>query len=382
MRELLDVIGEEEMVQLKAAFTEIQQPRTDFELKHFVVQQHDTEPQQYAQCVLEMQMKFMNVRRALITKRRINAEIEALRKTQGDLDIIACDIELKEIDLEDQELALMGALREFRALYALWKGFEKRYTRQELNAAQAEYWKKRLTRQANADIMATGRIGVGNIDALRLIGMSPVPALDHVRDVEKRALESGDLKILIVVATEKKAVDGLPCIEKIVIPSGVQYRIYNVWGRPIDDAYNDAVSVLLADGAEYMFTVEDDTFPEPDALKRLLDHARTGIDAICGWYPKRSEVREGAPIVIGGDGKRTALMDDGGVHEVFAMPMGCTLIRANLFLKMEQPWFATTTHLTQDTFFSQKLRDIGVKPLCDTSIKCKHIDRETHQVYS
>ena len=363
---------------LQSAFTEIQQPRTDFELKHFVVDQHEGDPQRYAQCVLEIQTKFNNIRRALINKRKINYEIDSADISNP---LVQFDVEGKRIDLEEQDLALLGAVREFQALYKLFLSFEKKFTREEINAAQPEYWVKRLTRQANHDLLANGRVGVGNIDALRMIGRAPVPALDHIRDVEKRALSVGDIKILFCIATEKKADKGLPCLEGLEIPAGIQYKIFNVFGRKVDDAYNEGVRQTLEDGADFMFTVEDDTFPPPDALIRLLAHARNGADAIGAWYPKRQVAYEGAPIAIGPDGKRMALPADGKVHEVFALPMGCTLIRANLFLKTDFPWFATTDHLTQDTFFSQKLRDIGVTPLCDTSIRCKHIDRDTHQVY-
>jgi hypothetical protein len=376
-----DTIDDRALDTLQSAFAEIQQPRTDYELQHFVVGQHDTDPQKYAQCVLELQIKFNAVRRALIYKRRILAEIETL-KTKADDPLSTYDAELKAIDLEEQDMAMIGALREFQALYRIFKTFGKQYTRQELNGAQEEYWRLRLTRQANQDLLASGRVSVGNIDALRQIGRSPVPQLDHVRDVERRALAVGDIKVLIAVATEKKAVDGLPCLKDVEIPSGVQVKIYNVWGKQVADAYNDAARTALEDGADFLFTVEDDTFPPADALHKLLAHCRTdAVDAIGGWYPKRQATPEGAPIIIGKDGKRTALVADGAVHEVFAMPMGCTLIRTNLFLKTDFPWFATTEHLTQDTFFSQKLRDVGVRPLIDTSIRCKHVDRVTNEVF-
>ena len=373
-------IDNQALEELQNAFVEIQQPRTDYELRHFVVRQHDTESQQYAQCVLELQIKYNAIRRALIQKRRLQVEISELLK-QKDNPLAVYDAESKEIDLEEQDMAMIGALREFQALYYIFKGFSKRYTRLELNLAQEEYWTKRLTRQANHDLLASGRVSVGNIDALRQIGRSPVPELDHIRDVEQRALSNGDIKILIAVPTEHKAVDGLPCLKDIQIPSGVQCKQYNVFGMKIADAYNNAVREVLKDGADFLFTVEDDTFPPPDALFRLFQHCKNGVDAIGAWYPKRSSVREGAPIVIGKDGKRQALDADGAVHEVFSLPMGCTLFRTNLFVKTEFPWFATTDHLTQDTFFSQKLRDIGVTPLCDTSIRCKHIDRITKEVF-
>ena len=128
---------------------EIQQARPDYALEHFVVGQHDTEPQQYAQCVLELQVKYDNIRRALLAKKKIDIEIRQL-ETKGD-ELSLIDAEMKRIDLEEQDRAMLGAWREFQALYRIWKSFEHKYTREELNNAQEEYWIKRLTRQANQE---------------------------------------------------------------------------------------------------------------------------------------------------------------------------------------------------------------------------------------
>jgi hypothetical protein len=81
------------------------------------------------------------------------------------------------------------------------------------------------------------------------------------------------------------------------------------------------------------------------------------------------------------DGKRQALPADGQMHEVYTIPMGCTLFPMSVFLATEFPYFATTDNLTQDSFFSQKARDAGYSLIVDTSIRCKHIDVATGEVY-
>lgn len=374
---------------LLQAFDEIQMARTPYQLKHFVVGQHDTEEQRYAQCVLELQIKYDVIKRAILGRERLQLEKRQL-ENQAHLasnadDKIGARIKeiealTKQIDVEEQDRAFKGALREFTALYAIFKTFKKHYTRDDLNNAQPDYWQKRLTRQANQEILALGRVGVGNADALRMIGLSPVPELDHIRSVEQRYLENGDCKVLIVVPTEKKA-ESLPVLEGVVIPSGMQVKYYNVFGRKVADAYNDAAQVAIKDGADYMFCVEDDTFPPPDALVRLLGIVNAHPKTIAGgWYPKRQEIREGTPIVVQ-DGRRRALEADGKTHEVHTIPQGCTVIPTAIFLQTTFPWFATTEHLTQDSFFSQLARDAGWTLLCDTSIRCKHVDRDTGKVY-
>lgn len=372
---------------LLKAFDEIQMARTPYILKHFVVGQHDTAEQQYAQCVLELQIKYDVIRRAILGREKLKIEQAKIERAAllivdpEDKRVKEIEAKLKGFDVEEQDRAMKGALREFAALYDLFKGYNQ-YTRDDLNKAQSDYWTKRLTRQANQDMLAFGRIQVGNADALRMAGMSPIPQLDHIRSVEQKYLEIADCKIMIVVPTEKKAVNGLPCLDGLVIPTGAQVKYLNVFGRKIDDAYNYAAMELLKDGADFMLTVEDDTFPPVDALVKLLDYCRNHLKTIYGgWYPKRQEVFEGAPIIIGKDGKRTFLDADGQLHECYTLPMGCTLFPVEVFLQTKHPWFATTEHMTQDSFFSQLARDAGWRLMCDTSIRCKHVDRMTRKVY-
>jgi hypothetical protein len=366
--------------ELEGAFLEIQQPRTGYVLNKFVVGQHDTDEQRYAQCVLEMQIKYDNIRRAKLNKRKLEIKIAELEAKHNELDQIEADI--IKIDLEEQDRAMLGALREFECLYNIWQSFPKKYSRNELDANQEQYWKLRLQRQAYQDVQSTGRIGAGNHEALRQIGMAGVPELDHVREVEKKYLEVGDIKCLIVVPTREKA-SSLPVLEKLEIPSGVQVKYYNVYGRNVHDAYNDAVMTALKDKADFMLSVEDDTFPPSDAFVKLMSHFRNSQNKkiiLGGWYPKKTASKEGTPIILI-DGKRQALPADGQMHEVYTIPMGCTLFPMSVFLATEFPYFATTDNLTQDSFFSQKARDAGYSLIVDTSIRCKHVDVATGEIF-
>lgn len=167
MSELIPKVESE----LQDAIRAIQQPRTNFQLEHFVVGQHDTEPRRWMQCVLELQLKIHALKRAAIVRRQIERKIVAFESLAS---IEAGDeAELLRLDLEAHELATLGAIREAETLYSIFKSFQKIYTREELDEAEAEYWQKRIMRQARQEINATGAIGVGNQDALEQIGVPP-----------------------------------------------------------------------------------------------------------------------------------------------------------------------------------------------------------------
>jgi len=369
--------------ELEQSFLEIQQPRTSYVIEKFVVGQHDTIEMQFSQCVLEIQIKVANLKRAKLGKRKIEIQIKELEDKGTEIDQI--DADLKRIDLQEQDFAVLGALRELETLYKIYQSFPKKYTREEIDNAQENYWKLRLERQAQQDLQATGRIGVGNSEALRQINLTGTPKLDHIREVEKKYLEVGDVKVLIVVPTREKA-ENLPVLEKLSIPSGVQIKYLNVFGRSTADAYNDAIQTALEDNAHFLLTVEDDTFPPDDGFFKLLQRYREIGDpkvVLGGYYVKKQENREGVHIQIVG-GKRQSLTlcnKDVGVYEVYTIAQGFTLFPMECFLQTEYPWTVTTAHLTQDSFLSQKLRDKGFKLLVDGDIKCRHLDVTSGKYY-
>ena len=168
--------------ELRDAILAIQQPRTDFQLAHFVVGQHDTDPRRWHQCVLELSLKIYNLKRARIERRIAERKIFELRK-HGAID----EAELAELDLEQHELAVIGAAREAQTLYAIYKSFGRTYTHAELMAAEAEYWQKRLTRQAKHSLVATGRIGAGDLDSFEQIGQ-PV-TLEFLKRMERETCQ-------------------------------------------------------------------------------------------------------------------------------------------------------------------------------------------------
>ena len=395
-------------------FNAIQMARTPEVLRKFVIgaQAMDHPAQGWAQCVLELQIKYDDIRRAKINAELIELEIADL-ETTGDTKSLL-NAKLKRIDLEAQDRAMLGAVREFQSLYTIYQSFDKRYTRDELNTSQVEYWQNRLTRQALQEQQSRQLgIGAGNLEALREIELSPLslpapmealklpggfnvsdvvrtedrflsaPAADDVAAVQSRYLETGKQRLLIVTLTASDTQpESVAALERpYVIPATIERRKHCIHGMTIDRGYTEAVFQAIRDGATHLMCIEDDTFPPLDAIERLLAHDE---DIVCGWYPKRQTgKRVGVPIILN-DGKRQTLDDpDGhaGLVELYTAPMGCTLIKVDVFKKIEMPWFVTTGQLTQDSFFSQKARDAGYTLWCDTSIRCDHIDRDTGIVY-
>ncbi|MDP3955830.1 MAG: hypothetical protein Q8Q18_01120 [bacterium] len=364
--------------EMTVAFEEIQMARPPYVLKNMVVGSRHTPEQQYAQCVLELSIAYDNLRLAQchLEEKDIDIEENNTPGRRGEL-----EREVMHIEQEQLKRAMLGALREFECLYEMWEAFPQKYTRHDLDMAQPTEYKRRLEIQAQHDLNASGRISASNQEGLRQIGVTPYPQLDIGRSIEERYLEGGKSRILLAVPTEHKAEKGLLCIEGLEMPNGSEVKIFNSWGRSVDDSYNHIVQTALEDKADYIITIEDDTFPDKDALVRLMDVLKNNEDCAVGaWYPKREKSKQGVHIVLK-NGKRQQMKCDGSLQEAYTMAMGCSIYPIEMFMKIPYPWFKTTANLSQDSFFSQLAREAGFKLLVDTSIKCKHIDRKTGEVF-
>lgn len=166
------------------ALAEIQKPRSRFQLEKFVVGQHDTDDQQYRQTLLEIQNTFYTIKIVKLELKKQEIEISRLKASGDEIDAI--DAEIKEIGMEQTRLTMIGAERELRDLVQIWESFEHKYTYEEMEKLQPEYWSARLTRQAQLEAMGSGgKVGWASLDALRQVGEFEVPKIEHIEEPAK-----------------------------------------------------------------------------------------------------------------------------------------------------------------------------------------------------
>lgn len=150
------------------AMAEIQQSRSNFQLEKFVVNQHDTEEMRYMQTVIELQQLYYTIKTVSLEMKKTEIEIARLRATGDEVDEI--DAQIKELGLEQTRLVGIGAFRELDTLLAIYNSFEHKYTREEIEAAQPDYWNKRLNRQATLEAIGGTQAQAAHLDSLRQIG--------------------------------------------------------------------------------------------------------------------------------------------------------------------------------------------------------------------
>lgn len=151
------------------SIAEIQQPRSKFQIEKFVVNQHDTSEMQYYQVLLEIQSLYDSLKSASFDYRKNEIRVKRLKESGDEIDAI--DAEQIEYGMEQTKMIAYGAVRELEHLLNIYNSFPVKYSREQIEIAQPEYWSRRLTRQINLDMIGNGSsVNPANLEALRQIG--------------------------------------------------------------------------------------------------------------------------------------------------------------------------------------------------------------------
>lgn len=143
--------------------------RSRFQLRHFVIGQHDTMPMKWRQIIIEAQQLAYNIRMAELDIERKRIEIHKLLSTGDPLDAI--EAEEKQLGIALTERTLVGARLEMSWLEELAEEIGS-FTFDEIEADQPNYWQKRLQRQADTDVFAAQHgISAGNVQSMLNAGL-------------------------------------------------------------------------------------------------------------------------------------------------------------------------------------------------------------------
>ena len=170
-------------------------------------------------------------------------------------------------------------------------------------------------------------------------------------------------------------------------------------GMPFDMARNTACQQALDGGFEYLFFLDDDCCPPPDAILRLLSH---NVPIVSGVYYRRSNPI-GFPVMlrnVPGGRKYVTEYKIPDLIEVDYVGAGCLLIHRSVLEQMppqqrpcpnckttfdsEHRWFDWRVdwldrdtdglnRLSEDYQWNEWARKNGFKIMVDTSIQCRHI---------
>lgn len=154
---------------IQEAIDQIQLNRTRYQLEHFVVGQHHTPEMQYRQLLSEADVLLGTIKETELRIRKIEAEAEELRTTSKQSDAI--EAEIKELGLKFLHRHIKNASRELAILEELFESYPK-YTIEDIEADQEDYWHDRLLRTAHFQAMG-GSVTWAQIEAIWQAGLLP-----------------------------------------------------------------------------------------------------------------------------------------------------------------------------------------------------------------
>jgi hypothetical protein len=155
--------------EIQKAIAEVQQPRSRFQLERFVLGQHSTNEMRYYQTVIELQDAIYKYKLAVISVKKAELKIAKLRATGDELDELKA--QEAELGLAQTRFAMVGAEREMKHLLEIFDSFTHKYTRDEIEAAQPDYWQARLTNNAKAMLMGGSGVNAAHIEAMEQAGI-------------------------------------------------------------------------------------------------------------------------------------------------------------------------------------------------------------------
>lgn len=166
-------------------------------------------------------------------------------------------------------------------------------------------------------------------------------------------------------------------INRLVIPQGVSYKYYEVWGMKVEQARNHSIEQAFAYGCEYILFIDDDMIVENTALVKLWEtHKKTKKLVVSADYQKKAEYE----VTAHGKFKDT---DIDYLKETDLCAMGFTLIHlSEVTKKMPAPYFWVFKApdglwaMGEDAFFTQNLKYYCEEsPVIDFRISVLHYDK-------
>lgn len=157
------MVDKKVLADLKLAIEEIQQPRSNFQLEKFVVNQHPTKEMQYYQILSELQSLMFTYEDARLATEIQKIKIKRLRDSGDEIDSL--EAKRLELGVEQTRIVALGAEREIEKLLELWQTYPK-FTRLEIEQAQPEYWKDRLFRNAEAMLIGGANVNPSHIESM------------------------------------------------------------------------------------------------------------------------------------------------------------------------------------------------------------------------
>jgi len=193
---------------------------------------------------------------------------------------------------------------------------------------------------------------------------------------------------LLIAVTKRNQYDLVltDVINRLVIPEGINFKYFEVWGLPVDQARNTCMNKAFEYGCEHILFIDDDMIVENTALLKLWETMQdTKSIVVAGNYNKKADHE----ITAHGSFFEYNNNDHNYLKNTDLCAMGFTLINLNLLSqKVPSPYFYVFLApdgkwaLGEDAFFTKKLIEYTKEfPVIDFRPSILHYDKRWKRIF-
>lgn len=144
--------------------------------------------------------------------------------------------------------------------------------------------------------------------------------------------------------------------------ASVEYSSQDGCGEDIDVLRNYVAGYALATKARYIWFLGSNILPPSWASTQLIEAMRADPTIM---------VCAGVSEAYDSQGDILLIPDEQYVS------LECTMVRTEIFDKIEEPWFKESGQLTSEAIFCQKVVNAGYKITAHSGVLCGYVDMET-----
>jgi len=178
---------------------------------------------------------------------------------------------------------------------------------------------------------------------------------------------------------------------RLIVPTGLNSQVIEIWGMQVTQARNFAVEQALKLGAKYLLFIDDDIIAPNNGLLKLYEAMKNNeeLHTVSGLYYKKVEPLQ-APFE---SHKDTLMAVDPDSPDLMPCDkicgMGfCLIDLEKITAKVSLPLFwefgAPDGYwsMGEDAFYTMNVVEhTGVAPVVDMTIKCLHMDKTWKKIY-
>jgi hypothetical protein len=154
----------------------------------------------------------------------------------------------------------------------------------------------------------------------------------------------------------------------------IDFELHTICGSVIAESRTALANEALEHGATHLLWLDTDIHFPPNVFEKLNQHDK---DIVAANYSTRYAPHYSVAF-LDPENIDKRLEEKSGLHRVWAVGMGCMLVRAEVYQELPKPWFSheynrdTDSYGGEDIYFCNQAMHHSIDVYVDADIKLAH----------